>query len=91
MADPYRVPGPLPDKGYHVLGAAIAAIVVSTVAVILRCVSRGLVKAGFWWDDWIILISLVKTTPSLLSLGALISGYSHSPGPLSAWQLAGCP
>ena len=65
MADPYRVPGPLPDKGYHVVEAAIAAIVVSTVAVILRCISRGLAKAGFWWDDWIILISLVRNNPIL--------------------------
>ena len=65
MADLYPVPGPLPDRGYHVVVAAIAAIIVSTVAVILRCVSRGLAKAGFWWDDWIILISLVKNNPFL--------------------------
>ena len=58
--------GPLPDKGFNVVGAAIAAVVVSTVAVVLRCCSRGLAKAGFWWDDWIIIASLVMKSPLLL-------------------------
>ena len=59
MAEAYKVPGPLPDKSFHVVGAAIVAIVVPTIAVALRCCSRGLAEAGFWWDDWIIIISLV--------------------------------
>lgn len=59
MADPYQTRGPLPDKGHYVIGAAIAAIVASTVAVILRGCSRAMAKAGFWWDDWLIIVSLV--------------------------------
>lgn len=61
MTEAYKVPGPLPDKISRVVGAAIVATVVPTIAVALRCCSRRLVKAGFWWDDWILLISLVAT------------------------------
>ena len=48
------------DRGPWVIGVAAGAIVFTTVAVALRCWSRTLVKAGLWWDDWTILISLVK-------------------------------
>jgi len=45
MAEAYKVPGPLPDKRFHVVGAAIIAIVVPTIAVALRYCSRGLGKS----------------------------------------------
>lgn len=60
--------GPLPDKSYYVIGAGIASIVVSAIAVILRCCSRSLVKAGFWWDDYITILSLVRQSISALEL-----------------------
>jgi len=58
MADQYQVSGPLPDRSFHVVEAAIVAIVVPTIAVVFRCCSRTLAKAGFWWDDWVIIVSL---------------------------------
>ncbi|KAL8825569.1 MAG: hypothetical protein Q9191_004329 [Dirinaria sp. TL-2023a] len=87
MADPWQSQGPpqgpLPDHSSHVIAAAICAIVFSTAAVVLRCVARRMSKAGFWWDDWIIIASLpaVATVsiclPSVWSL--CILGYKRFP------------
>lgn len=48
MATPDQTQLPLPDRAYQVVGAAVAAAVVFTIAVALRCCSRALVKAGKW-------------------------------------------
>ena len=64
--------GPLPDRSPHVIAAAIFALFFSTIAVLLRCISRKLSKASFWWDDWIIIISLVLS-PHFLFLRLRLS------------------
>ncbi len=64
------MPGPLLDKSFHVVGAAIVAIVVPTIAVALRCCSRELAKAGFWWHN--LACSELSSPPC--SLGILTFG-----------------
>ena len=51
------------NRGPWVIGVAAGAIAFTAVAVALRCWSRALAKAGFWWDDYTILISLVCSIP----------------------------
>ena len=49
------------DKGRQVVSISYAFLALSTIAVVLRFCGR-LVghKAGFWWDDWLSLASLVS-------------------------------
>lgn len=54
------------NKGPWVVGVCAGAISFTAVAVALRCWSRTLTKAGFWWDDWTILISLVSWYSSII-------------------------
>ncbi|KAL4918830.1 hypothetical protein BDW62DRAFT_200472 [Aspergillus aurantiobrunneus] len=37
----------------------IATVVSATIAVLLRFISRSIAKAGLWWDDWVIMVSLI--------------------------------
>ena len=49
------------DRSSDVLVVAIVMIVVSTLAVGLRCWSRYVAhKAEMWWDDWLSLLALVS-------------------------------
>lgn len=50
---------------------AIVSIIAPTVAVGLRLLSRRLVRASLWWDDY-------------LAILALVSGLDHSPHSRSA-------
>ncbi|KAI1384429.1 uncharacterized protein F4822DRAFT_363533 [Hypoxylon trugodes] len=56
---------PSDNRGPEVRAFAIAAIVIIVVAIGLRFYSRSLHKlgenqsAGFWWDDWLVLISAI--------------------------------
>ena len=52
-----------------VAGLQVFLIVCSAVVTLLRCVSRSLSKAGFWWDDYTILLALV------LCIGLLVNAY----------------
>ena len=47
------------DKGARVMSSGIALIVLPTVFVMVRFVSRIIAGAGFWWDDLLVVISLV--------------------------------
>lgn len=47
------------DKGPHVIGAGITLIILPTLFVILRFVSRGIARAGLWWDDLLVVVSLL--------------------------------
>ena len=42
------------------LGSSVALIVFSSTLVVLRLISRGLSKAKLWWDDALIVLSLVS-------------------------------
>ena len=66
------------DQGPRVISSGIALIILPTVFVIVRFVSRFIAKAGFWWDDLLVVVSL------LLSYGPntamMICMYSLSAG-----------
>ncbi|KAL2860786.1 uncharacterized protein BJX67DRAFT_326749 [Aspergillus lucknowensis] len=47
------------DISYRVWIGTILTAVLATIAVVLRFVSRYIVKAGLWWDDWVIVVSLI--------------------------------
>ncbi len=52
------------DKTHALTAVAITLIVLEITAVAVRFLSRYLSKAGFWWDDWLILAGLVGQSPS---------------------------
>ena len=47
------------DRGPHIISSGIALIVLPTVFVTLRIISRYLARAGFWWDDLLVVTSLI--------------------------------
>lgn len=54
------------NKGPRVVAAAVSVIVIQVVVVILRFWSRAiLVRARFWWDDWMVLAALVSSAKCL--------------------------
>ncbi|KAL3467936.1 hypothetical protein BJX64DRAFT_282825 [Aspergillus heterothallicus] len=56
------------DQGPKIRGAVVSTWALSVVFVLLRFLSRYLARAGFWWDDWLILSSPLLGSPlSLLS------------------------
>jgi hypothetical protein len=48
------------DQGPKVDAIAITCFALALVAVILRFVARILTKASLWWDDWTVLVALVR-------------------------------
>lgn len=90
MAEHYQMSGPVPDKGGYIVGTAVAAAIVTTITVALRCCSRRLTKAGFWWDDWVIIASLVRQ-PTFSPVKVLSRRYSHLLVLSSAHHLVGNP
>ncbi len=52
------------DNSHTLSTVALTLIVLETTAVAVRFLSRYLSKAGFWWDDWLILGALVRQRPS---------------------------
>lgn len=63
MADPTQ---PLPpayiaaDEGPQLDAITIAVFTLAVVAVTLRFLARVLIKAPIWWDDFLILVALVR-------------------------------
>lgn len=49
----------------RVIGTDVALLIVATIAVGLRVISRFVSKAPFWWDDWVLGVSLVMTKSDL--------------------------
>ena len=47
------------DKGPRVMSSGIALIILPTVFVTVRFVSRIIARAGFWWDDLLVVVSLI--------------------------------
>ncbi|KAL4810607.1 hypothetical protein BDV18DRAFT_155220 [Aspergillus unguis] len=47
------------DKRSNVLGAVLTVLVLATIAVGLRAKARALSNAPFWWDDWVLGLSLL--------------------------------
>lgn len=48
------------DESAGVFVVAIVCTVLAVAAVILRFVSRSMAKAKLWWDDYTILVALVR-------------------------------
>ena len=48
------------NQAPRVIISSAILIALSTTAVILRFVARYLSRAGLWWDDWTILLALVR-------------------------------
>lgn len=46
-----------------VYGATISLVVAATFAVALRLTARKISAAKYWWDDWILVLALVRTEP----------------------------
>lgn len=53
------------DQKGRILGSMIALLVLSTTFVMLRLLSRKLSKAGFWLDDYLIVLALVGQARSI--------------------------
>ena len=49
-----------PGRGHILVITALITVTVAALAVILRCVTRGKVAKSLGWDDWILVLSLVR-------------------------------
>lgn len=47
------------DKGSKVMSSSMVPIVPPTVFVVVRFISRFIARAGFWWDDLLVVVSLI--------------------------------
>ncbi|KAF6235933.1 hypothetical protein HO173_006129 [Letharia columbiana] len=47
------------DQGDRIRASNIAFIIIPTVFVVLRLVSRKISRAGYWWDDLLIVLALL--------------------------------
>jgi len=63
------------DQEQRVISSGIVLIVLPTVFVILRFVSRFIANAGLWWDDVLVVLAL------LLSFGPNVSMMACKLGP----------
>ena len=48
------------DQGPRLVGSMITLILLPTIFVIARLVSRKVARAGYWWDDLLVLIACVS-------------------------------
>lgn len=48
------------DRTSHVIASVLAPAVLAVMAVILRIWARHLSKANFHWDDYLIVVALVR-------------------------------
>lgn len=48
------------DIAYHIWVGTIVTLVPATIAVVLRYFARHASRVGFWWDDYLIFVSLVS-------------------------------
>ncbi len=61
MSSSQASPSPANDGG-QLIGLAIFFIIFTSIIVLLRFYARYLARAGFWWDDWILLVAYVSIT-----------------------------
>ena len=48
------------DQGPRLVGSMITLIVLPTLFVIARLVSRKVARAGYWWDDLLVILACVS-------------------------------
>ena len=51
----------------EVLGGTITLVVLASISVAARILSRRISAANFWWDDWIIFVAMVRNHHPLLN------------------------
>ena len=49
------------SRASDVYGATISLVVAATFAVALRLIARKISAANYWWDDWTLVLALVRT------------------------------
>ncbi|KAI4187695.1 MAG: hypothetical protein L6R41_002641 [Letrouitia leprolyta] len=82
------------DQTGRIIGSLSAILVITTLSVALRLLSRKLARAGFWWDDYFAVIAwLSDLAPFILWFVALKYGfgrhiyiYGTADGPTNARQ-----
>ena len=52
------------SKQPDIYGTISTVCPVAVLVVVLRLLARRVSKAGYWWDDWIIIIAMVECTHS---------------------------
>lgn len=75
------------DRKSEVYGWSSVMLVLSTLAVVLRFISRRSVKSLYKWDDWSILLALVRHIVSLIITMNAFNADINSP---SASRLVYC-
>ncbi|KAL8824702.1 MAG: hypothetical protein Q9170_008072 [Blastenia crenularia] len=64
------------NRSAHVIGAAVVLLILPTVAVTLRLLSRWMSRAGFWVDDYVIVLAMVISWgPNVTNLFAIQHGF----------------
>lgn len=59
------------DQGPRLVGSMITLIVLPTLFVIARLISRKVARAGYWWDDLLVVFACVSDAPSRRNLDVL--------------------
>ena len=59
------------NRGPAVVAVCWVLLSFLATTLILRFVSRKLSRAGFWWDDWLALLCLVRVLVVTFDQGAL--------------------
>lgn len=68
----------LQSRAGEVIGASVPLLILPTVAVTLRLLSRWMSRAGFWWDDLIIVLAcFLCWGPSIVNLVSLHYGFGR--------------
>lgn len=48
------------SRAVQLYGGTISLMVAATIALALRLVARSISAAKLWWDDWILMLALVR-------------------------------
>lgn len=54
---------PYNERQVQIVTITTILVVLSTSAVILRCIARRLSRSGLYKDDWVIILALVSKPP----------------------------
>ena len=58
------------DQGPRLVGSMVTLIVLPTLFVVARLVSRKVARAGYWWDDLLVVFACVSDASSWRILDA---------------------
>ncbi|KAL4901292.1 hypothetical protein BDW74DRAFT_84770 [Aspergillus multicolor] len=63
------------DIEYKIWVGTVVTVVAATAAVMLRFVSRNIARVKLWWDDWVIVVSLVVNWAMAITRWIQVLGY----------------